>query len=287
MNDDLTQKIEKITKYLTDNGFNIFHASGFLDNSELSEITWDNNVSYDQFFTIAKKEGINTIIFDSDRLADSQIEEIDEMLKDEKDIPNIEEWKTMFQDRKEQERKTGAYNFAWVKDNIIYSLSEQTQWNKVLHQKLIELSTSEREQHMRIQKSSENRLQKELDKKSIEDIGEEFMEYLLKEFPDATTRDVYVTERAFWDKKGISIISGDDIILSEKVRKYADKKITDREKEKLPGLIEGCLAWAKENELKKVSKRNLDVFLDEQDIRIRWETRDKIYNKVNMRLKDR
>ncbi len=41
MNDDLTQKIEKITKYLIDDGFNIFHASGFLNNSELSEITWD------------------------------------------------------------------------------------------------------------------------------------------------------------------------------------------------------------------------------------------------------
>lgn len=281
--DDLSSEIEQITKYLNDNDFNIFYASGLFDDAILPEVTWNNDVIYEKFFVIAKKEGINTIIFDSDTLTDTQIEKIDEILSDEKNIPNIEEWKDTFRDRKEQGKKAGAYTFAYVKGGILYCLRDKTQWNDDLYTRFSRLKISSIQQQ-----TTQNRkeLPKELETLSIDEIGEEFMEFLLKEFPKPTTRDVYMAERAFWDKKGISMISADGIILSEKIRKYADKKITDKEKEKIPEIVESCLTWAKENSLKKVFKRNLDVFLDEQEITLSWETKDRIYNKVNMKLKD-
>ena len=75
--------------------------------------------------------------------------------------------------------------------------------------------------------------------------------------------------------------------LREKTISIADRVMEEKEKEKMPELIDECIKWAEENNLKKLTKAQMTVFLDEKDCSLIWTNEDILYTKVNFKLKSK
>ncbi len=283
MADNMSKNADEIVSYLKDNGFSIFYASDlFGEDGTLPEVVWDERVDYKKFFDIAKKEGIKNIIYYSEYFTDDQFEKINHILNDKKNI-SIEEWIEIRRERTKHGENMGAYSFAYIKDHVLYCLKDQIQWNKELEKRVLPRSVSIQQNRMIEENNREDNLKK-MEEIPIEKIGDEFIKMLTKEFPNATTRDVYAIDHAFWEMKGVDRY-GKGSILREKVKQYVNKKIIDDEKKMLITLIEDCISWAKENKMKKVFKYNISEYLNEKNVKLSWESSDMLYSTVNRRLK--
>jgi len=257
----------------------------------LPEINWDTkNNSWNDFFSIAKKEGINTIISETENFRDEDVEKIEDIMQEkmEEDPEMVEQFNDIFKDLKKHKNELGAFIFSWIKDGARYSLTKKTQWFEDFGIKFKELQ-SQSKQVDRIRRrgiETSEELPEEISKKSVEELAEEYYNYILKEFPKASRHDKYTAERVFWEEKGVDrYITGKGRMLIDKVSNLVERKLEAKEREMLPKLIEESIKWCKENELNKLTKSNILGFLAEKEINLSGHSKDILYNRVNIKLK--
>ena len=127
MTEALDTKSKQLTDSLKNEGFNIFFAKNTLDSDNVTEVFWDENEDSKQFFEIAKREGVKTIV------AEVKVLEKDMLNLDSEDEESInpeilKQLKTEISRISKYAGKVGSYKFSWMKDGIKYSLMETTEW---------------------------------------------------------------------------------------------------------------------------------------------------------------
>jgi hypothetical protein len=272
-------------------GFNVFFAKNTLDSDNMTEVFWDENENSKHFFDIAKKEGIKTIVAEIKVLEKDMLDldsEDEESLNQEILMP----LKTELNKISKYAGKVGSYKFSWIKDGTKYSLMETTDWFKEFASIIKRLSTPIRQTGFASSRFEQEEIPKELKEKSEEDIAEEMIDFIKEQLPTLDRRGFYQVKELFWSKKGIMRFTTDPELRFKmsKVEMIADKSIEEaqaaEEKERLPDLIDSCIDWCKENELKKVTKTNIKAFLAEKEITLSRNSEDILYQRVNFKLKD-
>jgi len=138
----------------------------------------------------------------------------------------------------------------------------------------------------------EGKVASDFAEKSEEELANELVEFMKKEFPGEEQRISYRATGLFWQSKGVETHAfprDPKVELKvEKVERLTRLKLEQetqkREKEVVPKLVDECVKWAKENGLRKVTKANVDYFLTERNQTLSKLSRDAIYNKVNLIL---
>lgn len=288
---ELQKNYDEIIDFLKKEKYNIFHSRRNSEEGILPEINWDiKNNSWNDFFSIAKKEGVSTIISETENFSNEDIKKIENIIQEkiEEEPEMVEELNGIFKDLKKHKNELGTFIFSWIKDGARYSFTEKTPWFEELEINLEELQTIAREHRRHRPTSTEEReeVPEAVSKKPVEELVEEYYNYILKEFPNASRHDMYNAERVFWQEKGVDkYITGKGRILIDKVSNLVERKLEVREREMLPKLIEECIKWCKEIELNKLTKSNVLGFLAEKEMNLSGHSKDILYNRVNIKLK--
>ncbi|MGI0081862.1 MAG: hypothetical protein ACREAG_00965 [Nitrosopumilaceae archaeon] len=120
--EDLQERSKEILDYAKEQGFNVFYCKELPVMESFIEANWDNFDDWKEFFNIARKEDVKTIL-------------VTIRIFEEKDMPNTEE----AVDESDREEgyvdfrkfssyvgKVGSYEFTWVKNGTKFSISETT-----------------------------------------------------------------------------------------------------------------------------------------------------------------
>ena len=95
----------------------------------------------------------------------------------------------------------------------------------------------------------------------------------------------------FWESKAIKRYTAPSNVrmkverVESLVKQKLDEALLAKEKEQLPQMTTDCLKWARENNLSKVTKANIEYFLTSNGIQLSKLSRDGLYNEVNFKLK--
>lgn len=287
--DDLTNKLEGIEKFLSDNQFSIFTAQHFSHGKLIPQASWDMEENWENFFEVAKKEGISTIVLEKGNLEEEDVDDIKISLEDS-DLPEqiIEKCKPLISELEKNQNKLAFFTFSWIKNGIEYSLSEKTKWYSEFENSLHLIAKAEQlaEPRRTGMIYEEKELPKEIENKSAEELANELWDFMLKEYPNAGLRERYSIEKTFWMKKGVyrydSIKAN---LLIDKVSSIILRKIDESEKEKIPDTVEKCINWLKKYQMKKLTKTDLNGFLAENSLDLSTTNRSIIHSRVNLKLK--
>jgi len=290
--DDLSKNYDQVLAHLKNEGFNVFYSRNISDEEILPEVMWDDrDSSWKEFFNIAKKEEINTIIVQRENFRKNDFEKLEDVMN-ETTIVNQEianEFKKAISEFKKYQDQLASVMFSWIKDGTKYSLSEKTTWFEEFEENFKQLqSQAKSTRRVRgIESEEQEDLPEDVRKKSVEELADEYYKYIEKEFPKAGRYELHITRESFWQEKGVNrFYSGKGRILMEKVSNIVERKFEAKEKEKLPQLIEDCIKWANENGLKKITKSNINGFLAEKEDDLSTNNKDILYNRVNLKLKN-
>jgi hypothetical protein len=133
-----------------------------------------------------------------------------------------------------------------------------------------------------------------------EELAAELVSFAKKEFPDEERMWLRNIATLFWESKKIERWSlPPDIKLKiekaeilaqrqlESERETKERERLEKEKAELPSLVDSCVDWAKEHNLKRVTKADIEAFLLEKDIEVLPQTQRALYALVNVRLRSR
>ena len=126
---DLEKNFDEVLEYLKKEEFNIFYSKNIADEGIMPEINWENkDNSWKEFFSIAKKENINTVIVEKENFDKQSLEEIENLMgnKFDEDSELNKRFNEFFKGLKKYENQLGAFIFSWIKDGTRYSFSEKT-----------------------------------------------------------------------------------------------------------------------------------------------------------------
>ena len=287
---DLEKNFDEVLEHLKKEKFNIFYSKNITEEGILPEINWENqDNSWKEFFSIAKKENINTIIVEKENFDKQFLENIENLMQNkiDEDSELNKRFNEFFQGLKKYENQLGAFIFSWIKDGARYSFSEKTSWLDEIENGLSEIKLLAKQQggyrHRVIEDRDE--LPKEISKKPVEEWAEEFYNYLQKDFPNASRHDIYTAEHVFWEEKGVDRYGGKARVLMDKVSNIIQRKLEAKEKEMIPKLVGEGIKWAKDNELKKMTKSNIIGFIAEKGLNLSSNSKDILYNRINLKLK--
>jgi len=288
MSDDLDKKFNEIINHLDDNGFNIFYSKTSLEDTNFPEFKWDLKKDWKRFFSIAKSEGIKTVMTLTEKLTEEDFEEFKDVMDNSTISPELlQKFKPILIEYKKNMHKVGAFVFYWIKNETVYTLSEQTKWFSNFEQDLNNLIVEKEriESHISRDSLEEQELPEEIRKKSVEELASEFLEYLLKEFPHPGRYDTYTVENLFWKEKGLERFTSKSRLLIGKVSSIVLRKIEEKEKETLPQLVEDCIKWTEENQLNKITKTNIIGFLAEKGVELSSSNKNILHSRVSLKLK--
>jgi hypothetical protein len=131
---------------------------------------------------------------------------------------------------------------------------------------------------------------------SIEELAEEILVYAKENVEDSEDREylVYDMIRDYWTEKGVNRYDFPLYILQKLDKAEAlasrqwkievvtiQKNRLNQERARLPQIIEDCVKWAKENNIKNLKKGDVNAFLLDKDIKILQSTKDILYSKAN------
>lgn len=122
-----------------------------------------------------------------------------------------------------------------------------------------------------------------LEKLSVEGISKEMI-MLAKE----RDNDISMIDYLLLEKHGITDNFGLPFGLRRKLsdaQNLAEDFFIGQEKQELPVLIDECVQWACTNNLKKVSKSDVNTFLFDKNKKLYTTTKDALYTKTNLKLK--
>jgi len=290
--DNLSKNYDEVLAHLKNVGFNVFYSKNISDEEILPEVMWDDHdSSWKEFFNIAKKEGINTIIVQRENFRKDDFEKLEDVMNETAIVNQeiVDEFKKAISEFKKYQDQLGSVMFSWIKDGTKYSLSEKTKWFEEFGENFRQFQTQAKSTRRvrRMESEEQEELPEDVRKKSVEELADEYYKYIEKEFPKAGRYELHITRESFWQEKGVNrFYSGKGRILMEKVSNIVERKFEAKEKEKLPQLIEDCIEWANENGLKKITKSNINGFLAEKEDGLSTNNKDILYNRVNLKLKN-
>lgn len=143
----------------------------------------------------------------------------------------------------------------------------------------------------KVEMIAQQKLSSDILEKPDEELTNEALDFIKKQFKDAPVP--YRATELFWESKGIRRFTSDTRLrlkmdkVESMVRQKLEEEQVEREKEILPGLIDECLKWATRNQLRKLTKSNVDYFLTEKGAQLSRTTKDALYNQVNFKLAKR
>jgi len=303
MSDDLSEKYNKIIQYLEKNNFNIYHSSSSSVNEFIPKVVWDNKKNWEEFFSLAKKEGISTVIVEKEIIEEDDFDESNEVIKNS-NLPDelINDMNPILNKLKDNKNKIGSISFSWINNGAVYIFQEKTNWLQEFEKLLNEIAEEKKSlirqrgySYSDKDKDKEQAAQ-ELLKKPPEEIADEIMEFVKQEFSEINRRNYYSAERVFWEEKNVNNFDAKTRLITEKVRLIADRKIRELESEQekrklegekkmLPELIEECVKWVNDNEMNKLTKMDLNGFLAEKEIDMSTNNKNILHTKVNIKLK--
>lgn len=307
VNDNLDKKVKEILAYVEDEGFNVFYADPEGSAAENSSyFVWHKSKDWKDFFKIAKKEGVTTIVAIITVLEKDVLQELEEALEGERRNPreirnkeDLETFTDILERLSKQSGKTGFYSFAWIKDGLEYSLTESADWydevRGIISDEKLQKRIESRTTTSGLASSSfglERPLPLFLKDKTEDELVKDMVEFVLEESKGIADIDNYnALSSMFWSKNGVErfMIPGEARYLIQKVDMKASQQIeamqTEREKEEMPKLVDECYDWCKENDLSKLIKTNISAFLAEKEISLSPHGKDLLYQKVNMKLR--
>ena len=287
MTENIDSFQEEVKSYLKNENFNIFVSKRNTESKALSEIFWDENQNWKDFFTIAKNEGVNTIIEEIEVFSEDDLESFEESWDDDEVSSELDEIKNGIKQNFEKNIGTiGTISFFWIKDSVKYSLSKQSEGYKELNKQVA---------LMKIQKENDDKPEEEdtteldaLLEEEPNDLAEKMIEWFEKEYPGTTGREMHLARREFFDSLGFPVMFNEKArTLKEKTTAIVFRIMEEKEKEKMPELINECIKWGEENNLKKLTKAHMTVFLSEKDCSLSGTNEDILYTRVNFKLKSK
>ncbi len=281
---------KEIIDYLTKESFNIFYGTISFEPETLPDVSWQPDRDWKEFLKIAKQEGVETIVVDIDVLEESYLD----ALTEETEEIDISEFKKYV-------GKVGGIELSWIKGGAVFRHSIMAKWYEEFESQVqeIESQTEEINNQAPDVESSDNVDTSGILDKPTEDLTNELAEYADKFHSDSINRGkgFFHVVRSFWDEKGLSQtqtfgFERENPELAKKLKMVeinAEKKFNERlrEKEKaiISNFVQPCVEWAKEHCMKKLTKGDLDYFLDEKDVYLTYSSRHILWAKVNIELK--
>ena len=134
---------------------------------------------------------------------------------------------------------------------------------------------------------------------SSKEIAEDIVAFAKKEFPDDKSYwNLYSFISLYWDTMNIdrvelpkplrAKIEKAEMLASQMLQKEREqmrKELVEKEKEKLPPIVDLCVKWAIKKGLKSVRYSDIDAFLMMNNIELLYETKRTLYAMVNLKLK--
>ncbi|MEM3538466.1 MAG: hypothetical protein QW193_01115 [Nitrososphaerales archaeon] len=266
--ENLNKIYEEIVEYIRSQNLRIFPGKLTLYEGFLNQVIWSQeNDDWKSFIEIAREEGAKTIIVEITKGEDEHTNEI------------------------------GSLKLVWIKDGITYIFEKQAEWwiGSIKEERKMEEAPIAIRYGVGEQIPEE--VLKEIQSKDENQLADEMLVFLSKEFPEANMIGYRNTE-LFWEQKGIhrwslepklrlKVEKAEAIVRQklEQERLKKEKEQIEKEKKLLPKLVEECLDWARNNQIKKVTKSNIDYFLIEKEIELTKTSRDALYNQVNFKLR--
>lgn len=149
----------------------------------------------------------------------------------------------------------------------------------------------------RFEQSREIHVPDWLEEKTAEELAEDILEFQKRRYPEEEFLNMYTITDIYWEEKvedqhnlpseiRNKIYNANSFAQSmfrkEKERLKANR--LRKEHTELPSLVGQCVDWARENELEKVSEKDVSAFIFERKLEVMPATRRLIYTKANREL---
>jgi len=135
----------------------------------------------------------------------------------------------------------------------------------------------------------------EIWEKSVDDLAKEFLKFIEKEFPkekyNAIEKHKDQTFRLFWLTKEVPVFTTNPEfeLKKEKVEMLVEteleKRVMKENKELLSFLTSKIVEWAKKNELSKITKTDVDIFLMEEELLLSSRLKDMLHRMANLGIR--
>ncbi len=258
--EDLKITVQEIEKFLKVTGFVIFYGTDINEGYDITEVEWNKEKSdWRDFLSTAKKAEAKVIVLQASPLGG----------KPTKLPKDLEGHIGLF----------GQFSLFWFRDGVKYSYSQATDWWKQV-ERLCEVSESS-EDDKDISSEDEKAVIKEIEAKSIEELADELVIFMEKEFPNQKISGERM--RFFWKSKGLDYSLFLDVSVEnkmDKVRSLAKLKLEQKESNIIPEFIEYCLQWSKNKGLKKISRVDIDYLLRKKGLTLSKPSREIVYNEL-------
>ncbi len=273
--EDLKITVQEIEKFLKVTGFVIFYGTDINEGYDITEVEWNKEKSdWRDFLSTAKKAEAKVIVlqaspFSIERFIEMLDEENEEGGKPTKLPKDLEGHIGLF----------GQFSLFWFRDGVKYSYSQATDWWKQV-ERLCEVSESS-EDDKDISSEDEKAVIKEIEAKSIEELADELVIFIEKEFPNQKISGERM--RFFWKSKGLDYSLFLDVSVEnkmDKVRSLAKLKLEQKENNIIPEFIEYCLQWSKNKGLKRISRVDIDYLLRKKGLTLSKPSRETVYNEL-------
>lgn len=136
----------------------------------------------------------------------------------------------------------------------------------------------------------ESNVPEEITKAAPEDLASELVSFVKSSFPEEEAPQVKDVAHIFWQQK--QLVSEDIplIILSrmQEVERLAQRQLDrEREKSRVPSLVESLVHWARKHNLRSITWADVDAWLFETDEELSEQTRRTLYGIANLKMKSR
>jgi hypothetical protein len=279
--EDLRPTLQEVERYLKQEGFTIFYGYETARSRYLTVVVWEEEKSgWKGFLRAAKEAGTKVVVIQT-----SSAQQLQGMPPQGR--PEETKSAEVATRLKRYLGKIGYIGLFWFKDGVKYSFSMSTDWWLQFSTVMATSYPTERGERLL-------EIPDDIRKKTEKELADELVAFVLKEFPDELDRMSFRASRLFWESKGLPDswhLGREDPKIGlklEKAESLAQFKLKQetqkREKQLVPKLVEECVNWAKENQMKRANKTNVDSFLAEKELTLSKSSRDIIYSKVNIIL---
>ena len=294
----------EIRSYLKSQKFNTFicdRESKFSDS--LSTIVWNEDEDHEDFFRIARDEGVTIIFEHIEELTEDDIEDLFDKLPDNlrKDIePELEETRAKIQ----SSDNIAGVSFFWIKDNIKYTIQRRSWLDDVIFvcngfEKFAENLQKTHDNNVHNFLPSDDDEEDDDDDDTYEDLldqnpndlAKELNEYILDIDPTVDGRRRNKLEKDFWETKGlkpkeyIEFKQRISIIANRLRTRGQDTQTFNVEDKSLPELTKRCVEWVQKNDITKPTQAIIRGYLLDNDIVLSPGTLKLLCRKVKSELK--
>ena len=308
----------EIRSYLESQKFNIFvcdRESTFSDS--LSTIVWNEDEDHEDFFRIARDEGITIIFEHIEELTEEELEDLFDKLPNnlKQDIePELEETRQKIQG---SDNITGI-SFFWIKDNVKYTIQRRSWLDDVIFvcnglekfaenlkktntnvRNLLQLdddddndndSDNDDDNDSDIDSDTDDIYEDLLDQ-DPNDLAREMNEYILDIDPNVDGRRRNKLEKDFWEIKGLNPKEYSEfkqrisIVASRLMAREQNAHTFNAGDASLPELTKRCVEWVQKNDITKPTQAIIRGYLLDNDIVLNPETLRLLCRKIKSELK--